>query len=182
MTPLNLTFWASLYEPTAAILTDVSLNFWDLLKTITTLILIPIVLGMLFRQYKPRLADRLHPIMHYASILIFAAIIIMAFAANFDLFISYIHMVVFLVLIHNAVALTTGFQIGNLFKLEAQDKRTLAIETGIQNSGLGLILIFAFFDGLGGMAIVAAWWGIWHILSGLSLAWFWSRKTALASA
>lgn len=181
MTPLNLTFWASLYEPTAAILTDVSLNFWDLLKTIMMLLLIPIVLGMLFRKYQPRLADRLHPIMHYASILIFAAIIIMAFAANLDLFLSYIHMVVFLVLIHNAVALTTGFQIGNLFKLHIQDKRTLAIETGIQNSGLGLILIFAFFDGLGGMAIVAAWWGIWHILSGLCLAWFWSRKDALTS-
>ncbi|MEP1094907.1 MAG: bile acid:sodium symporter family protein [Cyclobacteriaceae bacterium] len=180
MTPLNLTFWASLYEPTAAILTDVSLNFWDLLKTIMMLLLIPIVLGMLFRKYQPHLADRLHPIMHYASILIFASIIFMAFAANFDLFISYIHMVVFLVLIHNAVALTTGFQVGNLFKLATQDKRTLAIETGIQNSGLGLILIFAFFDGLGGMAIVAAWWGIWHILSGLSLAWFWSRKSSLA--
>ena len=48
----------------------------------------------------------------------------------------------------------------------------MAIETGIQNSGLGLGLIFAFFDGLGGMAIVAGWWGIWHIVSGLSLAYF----------
>jgi len=180
MTPLNLTFWASLYPPTAAILADVSLDFWDMLKTIMMLLLIPIVLGMLFRKYKPKLADRLHPIMHYASIVIFAAIIVMAFSANFNLFISYIHMVIFLVLVHNAVALTTGFQIGNLFKLETADKRTLAIETGIQNSGLGLILIFAFFDGLGGMAIVAAWWGIWHILSGLSLAWFWSRKASLA--
>ena len=41
---------------------------------------------------------------------------------------------------------------------------------------LGLILIFNFFDGLGGMAIVAAWWGIWHIVAGLSLATFWSRR------
>jgi BASS family bile acid:Na+ symporter len=41
---------------------------------------------------------------------------------------------------------------------------------GIQNSGLGLILIFNLFDGLGGMAIITAWWGIWHIVSGLALS------------
>ncbi len=182
MTPLNLTIWASMYEPTAVILNEVSLDFWKLLKTITMLLLIPITLGMLLRRYKPAIAERLHPIMHYSSILIFAAIVFMAFSANFDLFLTYIHMVVFLVLIHNAVALTCGFQIGSLFKLKMEDKRTLAIETGIQNSGLGLLLIFAFFDGLGGMAIVAAWWGIWHILSGLSLAWFWSRRSVLATS
>ncbi len=182
MTPLNLTLWASIYEPTAVILNEVSLDFWKLLKTITMLLLIPITLGMLLRQYKPVIADRLHPIMHYSSILIFAAIVFMAFQANFDLFLSYVHMVIFLVLVHNAIALTCGFQIANLFKLKTEDKRTLAIETGIQNSGLGLLLIFTFFDGLGGMAIVAAWWGIWHILSGLSLAWFWSRKSALVTS
>jgi BASS family bile acid:Na+ symporter len=47
---------------------------------------------------------------------------------------------------------------------------------GIQNSGLGLILIFNLFDGLGGMAIITAWWGIWHIVSGLTLAMFWSKR------
>jgi BASS family bile acid:Na+ symporter len=60
--------------------------------------------------------------------------------------------------------------------LEKRDLRAVAIEVGIQNSALGLILIFDFFEGLGGMAIVAAWWGIWHIISGLSVASFWSRK------
>lgn len=182
MTPLNLTLWASLYAPTSGILTQVSLDFWQLLKTITLLLLIPIVLGMLLRKYRPSLADRLHPIMHYSSIAIFAAIVLMAFKANFDLFLDYIHLVIFLVLIHNAVALTAGYQMGRLFKLEQSDRRSIAIETGIQNSGLGLILIFSFFDGLGGMAIVAAWWGIWHILSGLCLAYLWNRNPDLAMA
>jgi BASS family bile acid:Na+ symporter len=52
----------------------------------------------------------------------------------------------------------------------------VAIECGIQNSGLGLILIFNFFDGLGGMAVITAWWGIWHIVAGLSVATFWSKR------
>jgi BASS family bile acid:Na+ symporter len=52
----------------------------------------------------------------------------------------------------------------------------VSIEVGIQNSALGLVLIFGFFEGLGGMAIVAAWWGIWHIIAGLSVATFWSSR------
>ena len=51
------------------------------------------------------------------------------------------------------------------------------VHVGIQNSGLGLVLIFNFFGGLGGMALVAAFWGIWHIVSGLIIATFWSRRT-----
>lgn len=176
MTPLNLAFWSNLYPPTATIITEVSMDFWSMFQTIITILLIPIILGMLLRKWKPRIADRLHPVMHYSSILIFAVIVVLAFSANVDLFLEYIHMVVLLVFIHNAIALTAGYQMGRIFNLDEQDKRSIAIETGIQNSGLGLILIFGFFDGLGGMAIVAAWWGIWHIISGLSIAFFWSRK------
>jgi len=180
MTPFNLAFWVGLYAPTASILTKVSMDFWSMFQTISLLLIIPIILGMLLRRYQPGLCDRLHPIMHYSSIIIFAAIVLMAFSANFDLFLEYIHLVLLLVFVHNAMALLLGYQIANLLKLPIGDRKSIAIETGIQNSGLGLILIFSFFDGLGGMAIVAAWWGIWHILAGLSLAFFWS-KTATTS-
>ena len=182
MTPLNLALWASLYPPTDAILREVSLDFFCMFKTITTILIIPIILGMLLRRFRPKVADKLHPFMHYGSIMVFALIVFLAFRANFDHFLTYIHLIVLLVLVHNAIALMAGYQIGSLFRLSVADKRSITIETGIQNSGLGLILIFGFFDGLGGMALIAAWWGIWHILSGLSLSYFWSRnpKTEMA--
>ncbi|MEO9482998.1 MAG: bile acid:sodium symporter family protein [Ekhidna sp.] len=182
MTPINLTLWASLYAPTASILTEVHLNFWQLLKTISLLLLVPIVLGMLLRTWKPKVAEKLHPIMHYSSIFIFVAIVCIAFSANFNLFLEYIHLVLLLVLAHNAIALTAGYQIGKMFRLKQAERRSIAIETGIQNSGLGLILIFSFFNGLGGMAIVAAWWGIWHIISGLSLAFFWNKNSLVTQS
>lgn len=182
MTPINLAFWASMYEPTAQLLTEVSLNFWDVLKTIVIILGIPIILGMTFRHKFPKTSQKLHPYMHYGSILIFAAIVILAFTANIDIFLSYIHMVVLLVFLHNAVALTSGYQLGKVFGLTEPDRRSLAIETGIQNSGLGLLLIFAFFQGLGGMAIVAAWWGIWHIISGMSLAYWWNYRVSTVTA
>ncbi len=176
MTPINLSFWASLYPPTAELLTEVSLNFWDVLQTIITILGIPIVLGMTVRHKFPEWAIKLQPYFHKLSIVIFAAIVILAFSANIDLFLEYIYLVIFLVFAHNAIALTAGYQMGRIFKLPDADKRSLAIETGIQNSGLGLLLIFAFFEGLGGMAIVAAWWGIWHIISGFSIAYWWNYR------
>ena len=63
-----------------------------------------------------------------------------------------------------------------IFGLEKRDRKTISMETGIQNGGLGLLLIFQFFDGLGGMALLAAFWSIWDILSGLLLALYWGRK------
>ena len=100
----------------------------------------------------------------------------MALSANWQHFLDFVGLVVFGVLIHNALALSLGYWSGRCLGLEMRDVRAVSIEVGIQNSALGLILIFNFFDGLGGMAIVAAWWGIWHIIAGLSLALFWSRR------
>ena len=177
MTPLNISFWGGMYEPTSGILASVNLDFWEMVKLVAMILIVPMIIGMLIRQYKPRIADWLHPFTHYGSILIFAAIIFLVFRANFDNFIEYVHLIVLIVLVHNATGILSGFGLARLFKLPPADQKTLAIETGIQNSGLGLGLIFTFFDGLGGMAIVAGWWGIWHILSGLSVAYFLKNKS-----
>jgi len=63
-----------------------------------------------------------------------------------------------IVIVHNGLGLLAGYILPGIFKLSKQDRRTISIETGIQNSGLGLVLIFNpnLFDGLGGMAFVAA--------------------------
>jgi BASS family bile acid:Na+ symporter len=81
------------------------------------------------------------------------------------------------VAIHNAIALSTGYGAAAAFRMPERDRRAISIEVGIQNSALSLALIFSFFDGLGGMALVAAWWGIWHIVSGMTLARFWARRS-----
>lgn len=176
LTPLNLQFWGSLYGPTEGIIQEVSLNFLDMLKTIILILGIPLIIGMTVKAYKENLANRLTRILKPLSILIFLAIVFIAFSKNTQIFLDYIKYVVLLVFLHNAMALALGYSFARVLKLDQRNRRTIAIETGIQNSGLGLILIFGFFEGLGGMAIVAAWWGIWHILSGLSVAFFWSTR------
>ena len=54
----------------------------------------------------------------------------------------------------------------------------MTFEVSVRNTGLGLVLVFAYFDGLGGMALVAAWWGLYDILAGLVVAALWRRRTA----
>jgi len=176
MTPLNFKLYGSLYEPSAQLLTSIELDFLEVSKVVLLIILLPLALGLLVQNRLPKLSQKMASYFRIGSILIFIAFVVIAFSKNFQLFLDYIHLVIGLVFIHNLLALSTGYSVGALGGLAPRDRRTLAIETGIQNSGLGLVLIFAFFDGMGGMALVAAWWGIWHIVSGLGLATYWSRK------
>lgn len=175
-TPLNLQFWGSLYPPALAILQKVSIDPLQVFKTILLILGVPLIAGMLMNRWKPGLSKVLSRILKPLSIAIFIGLVIVAFSKNTDIFTQHIHHVVFIVFIHNAVALSSGFFLGKVNGLARQDCRTLAIETGIQNSGLGLLLIFSFFEGLGGMALIAGWWSIWHIVAGLSLAFFWNSR------
>lgn len=83
----------------------------------------------------------------------------------------------FWVIAHNFTALSAGFLSGKLVGLPLADVKTLTKETEIQNSGLGLVLIFTYFEGLGGMAIITGWRGIWHLISGMAIAGFWKLYT-----
>jgi BASS family bile acid:Na+ symporter len=94
---------------------------------------------------------------------------------NWDFFLKYVGRVVLFVFLLNAFALLTGYFTARIARLPEADRRAVALEVGIQNSGFGLALVFTFFGGLGGMAIVAAWWGIWHIVVGTTLASIWRR-------
>ncbi|MEO9894597.1 bile acid:sodium symporter family protein [Aurantibacter sp.] len=184
MTPLNLQFWGSLYAPTAAILQDISVSPFEMFKLVSLLLGIPLLLGMLVNSYKKELAKKMARVLKVASVVIFIALIIIAFYKNLEIFTQYIFYVFWIVLLHNLIAFFTGFSFAKIMGLSNVNVRTITIETGIQNSGLGLLLIFTFFEGLGGMALLAAFWGIWHLISGLILATIWGynpiKKETLA--
>ncbi len=176
MTPFNFHVYSGLYQPTSQILKEVQLDSFELVKLVILILGVPLVLGMTFRYKLPDLALKLSKVLKPLSILVFGAIVVIAFSNNMDVFHNYIHHVLAIGIGHNIIALLLGFLLAKGFRLSFKNQKTLAIETGIQNSGLGLLLIFSFFNGLGGMAILAAFWGIWHIISGLILALFWSKK------
>ncbi len=176
MTPLNLSFWGSLNPHTAPLLKAVSLNPMDVFQTVFVILGIPLVLGMALAHFFPKLAGIIQKPFRIFSFLAFIAVVTFALNANWQIFPKVIGLVIYVVFLHNALALSLGYWAGRLVKLPLEDVRAVSIEVGIQNSALGLILIFNFFAGLGGMAIIAAWWGIWHIISGLCVATYWSLK------
>jgi len=176
LTPFNFELWSNLYAPTASILKSIELNPYELINVIALILGVPLILGMTANNYLPKLAHKVAKPLKILSISIFIGLVAIAIIINFDVLKQYIYIVLFLVIAHNLLAILTGYFTAKIFKLSKQNQRTLAIETGIQNSGLGLLLIFTFFKGLGGMALIAATWGIWHIISGLSLGFFWANK------
>lgn len=175
-TPVNFQLYGNLYAPTAEILKHVELQPFELVKLVVLILGIPLILGMLLRSRHKTLALKISKLLKPISIVVFVSIVVIAFSKNTDVFNDYIHYVLLIGISHNLLAVLLGFFTAKAFKLSFRDQKTLAIETGIQNSGLGLLLIFTFFNGLGGMAIMAAFWGIWHIISGLILAFYWSYK------
>lgn len=177
MTPLNLSLWGNLYQPTSKIMQSVALNPFEVAKIVLLILGVPLALGMIVRYYYSNFAIKFSKILKPLSILIFLAFIVIAFYNNLDIFTSYIHYVIFLVIMHNFVLFVAGFYFAKVNKLSYNDQKTLSIETGIQNAGLGLMLVFTFFQGLGGMALLVAFWAIWDIFSGIIVAYFWSKKT-----
>ena len=176
MTPLNFAFWGNLHPITAGLMKEVAMSPWEMLEVIVMLLGVPLILGMWCAKQFPNLAHKIEKPMRILSFFILFCFIGGALAANINHFIEYIRLVVGVVFVHNLMALGTGYGLSTLAGLAERDRRAITFEMGIQNSGLGLILIFNFFGGLGGMAIVTAWWGIWHIVAGLTLASFWKSR------
>lgn len=197
ITPFNFWMWGNLYLKYASLsntltIPQLVIPFWDIFTTVFIILGVPIVLGMLCAHYFPKFTDKLKKPFSVFSIVVFLGMVVGMFIPNWQLFIKYIIFIFLLVLIHNAAAFATGWFGASLMKLPRRDRRSITVEVGIQNSGLGLTLLLnpAIFkpeiwnnpeSGImyGGMLFVTAWWGIWHILSGLTLAsLFRSRKLA----
>ena len=178
MTPFNFWLYGNLYLHTANIAGEVPtlvIPLWDVFKTIFILLGIPLTLGILTARYLPKVANVLKKPLQYLSILFFLAMVVLSFTGNLEAFMKCIKYIFLVVLVHNFLALSIGFGVGSAFKVPRKDRRTLTIETGIQNSGLGLVLLlgtplFANFPPHGGTLVITAWWGVWHIISGLTVS------------
>ncbi len=176
ITPLYFVLLTQYIPGAAALSTTLQLQPLDMLWTMIQLIVLPLIMGMGIAHFWPVFTTRIQRPVKWLSMAIFISFVVVAAFSNWSNIVNYLHLVFLIVLVHNTLALLTGYSFAKLNKLSEENARTVAIETGIQNSGLGLILIFNFFDGMGGMAMIAAWWGIWHLISAFSLAMWWSRK------
>ena len=187
VTPFNFFFWGSMYSQIIAMRNDIPtlvIPFFPMLEQILLLLGVPIFLGLLFARYFPNATKKITKPAQVLSILLFIGMVIVSFSQNFQIFLDNIFYVFFIVMLHNACALATGYFGGKIARVPERDRRSFTVEIGIQNSGLRLILLFnpAIFPPeiwhghYGGMLFITAWWGIWHIVSGLTVAYLFRRK------
>ncbi|MEM9920040.1 MAG: bile acid:sodium symporter family protein [Bacteroidota bacterium] len=176
ITPFSFTFWSELIPGATKLQQSIAVNPTDMVRTIILLIFLPLIAGMALNHFLPKLTEKIRKPIRTLSIAIFLGFVVAAMYSNYDNIINYVGLVFFIVLIHNTLGFLLGYSFARLNKLNRRDARAVSIETGIQNSGLALILIFNFFNGIGGMAMIAAWWGIWHLISGFGLASWWARR------
>jgi len=178
MTPFNFSLYGHFYSATSYLNQPLNIPLPDVLRTVFVILGIPVLLGLLASNYLPKFTQKIKQPVSIISGFIFIAFIVFAFAGNMDNFLKYIKWIFLIVLIHNAFIWISSYQYARVFRLCRYDRRTIAIESAIQNSGLGLALLFnpkVFPEDLqiGGMVFIVAWWGVWHIVAGGAVSLWW---------
>ncbi len=180
ITPGGFLFWSRFIPESDTLRKSFELGFMDMALIILQLIVLPLAAGMLLNARFPKVVAKLRPWVQRLSLLLFFTILALAVLGNLQNMANYLGFVFVLVAIHNLAGIGAGYGLGRLAKLPMSDCRTLAFESGVHNTALGLLLIFRFFNGLGGMALIAAWWGIWDLVTGMALAYWWRRSEIMS--
>jgi bile acid:Na+ symporter, BASS family len=176
LTPFNFAFYGWLNPHTRPLLQEIAIDPLNVLLLVALVLALPIFLGMAVGKRFPKQAARSEKPMRWLSLLLFLGFIVIAVEKNMALFFEHVSSIFLLVIAHNALALSLGYAAGGMARLPAADRRAVTMEVGIQNSGLGLMILFTFFPHAGGMILIAAMWGIWHLISGLTLSQIWARR------
>lgn len=178
-TPINYAIWGGLYvkymdASAGNVLRTLQVPPSQIALTVILIIGVPVLLGLITVKFAPNASAKLKELMRYLSIVVFLGVAAMMISQNIILFKEYIGYIFIIVFIHNLLGFGIGYSAATMGKTPVKDRRAVTLETGIQNSGLGLLLLFntGIFPpdvAKGGMVFVTAWWGVWHIVSGLIL-------------
>ncbi|KPP81165.1 MAG: bile acid:Na+ symporter, BASS family [Oceanicaulis sp. HLUCCA04] len=169
-TPVSILFWSGLYGPTRELVDALDVDALPFVLQTMLILAVPLIAGMVLAARAPGLAARLRPVMSMLAMAILVLIILGSLAGNADLLLMGAIAILPTVILHNALALLLGYAAGWALRFDVRGRRAMTIEVGIQNSGLGLVILLGALGGLGGAAAIIAVWGIWHLISGVGLA------------
>ena len=174
--PLNIAFWGGMHPEASQVLQDVDVSAIELLFDIIVLIGIPLTAGLFVSSRHPEIAKKVQPLVKRFSMIFLILYIVGALASNFNAFINHIALIAVAVFLHDTLALLLGYGIAASFKVAEPNRRAITFEVGVRNAALGLTIALATFKGIGGVAMVAAWWGVWDLIAGLILSSWWARR------
>lgn len=154
--------------------TSIDVPAGKMLTSILFIVIFPVGLGLTLKHYyayRIRTVESYLPLVAILAIIFIIAIIT---ALNAEQFVQVGSVILLAVALHNAVGLLAGYGSAKFLGYKTKECRTLAIEVGMQNSGLAVALAIKHFSAAA--ALPGAIFSIWHNLSGSALAYYWSKK------
>ena len=142
--------------------------------SVVQIVLIPVVLGIFLRMLFNRFVDKISGALPWLSVLAITFVVTVIVAGSAQTIVTTGLLVLVAVVLHNALGLALGYAIGILLRVPEDSRRTIAIEVGMQNSGLAGGLAKQYFSPEA--ALPGAVFSVWHNLSGALIAAYWRRK------
>ena len=177
-TPFNFSWMIASNPETASWLKELSIDSSGIYISLFLLLGVPLSLGLLASHRLPQLTERIRKPLGHFSLIALLLFIVAGLIKERQLLTLGLLPTLLLVVLHNASGLFFGWATSKVMGLGEKDRRAVMIEGGMQNSGLALGIIAVQFNSDLGMVTLASLWGIWHIVSGMSLAYVWRRKDA----
>jgi len=178
LTPFNFSWMMATNPVTAEWLREIRIDPSEIWLSLVLLLAVPMSLGLLLAHHRPDFAERIRKPLGKFSLLALLAFIVVGLVVQRRLLTIEILPLLLIVVLHNASGLLFGWATAKAMRVPERDRRAVIIEGGMQNSGLALGIIAVQFNSDLGMVIIASLWGMWHIVSGMTLAILWRRKDA----
>lgn len=144
--------------------------------SILQVVLLPIVVGLILRTWLKRQVESYIQVMPLVSVIAIVAIVAAIIGGSKEAILQSGLLILAVVILHNGLGYLLGFTAARFFKLPYADSKAIAIEVGMQNSGLGVALAAVHFAASPITAVPSAIFSLWHNISGPALATYWASK------
>lgn len=154
----------------------VDVNMMSMFLSIVKVVIVPIALGCIINKLFSDLTQKLVKVLPLVSVTAIVAIVAAVVSANASKIMTCGLLIVAVVMLHNICGYALGFFIGKALKLETAKCKAVAIEVGMQNSGLATSLAATHFAQYPLATIPGAVFSVWHNISGAIFANFMAGK------
>ena len=151
---------------------NIDINVISLIKSSFFIVFLPVFFGLIFKFFI--LIHKFSKLLPKISEFFIAFIIGIIFSLNLNLLDQLSYSLFFCIVLHNLIGLSVGFLIGGFLGLSFREKKTISIEVGMQNSGLGMALSILHFSKI--VALPSAIFSLWHNISAVGLVYCWKKK------
>ena len=151
---------------------NIDINVISLIKSSFFIVFLPVFFGLIFKIFVPM--QKFLKLLPKISEFFIAFIIGIIFSLNLNLLNQLSYSLFFCIVLHNLIGLSMGFLIGGFLGLSLREKKTISIEVGMQNSGLGMALSILHFSKI--VALPSAIFSLWHNISAVGLVYCWKKK------